>query len=113
MSKSNQGVTVRVLQRLLALTAAIWHNHKTGQPALRSLIAYDHCSPPGINHLTGKSRTWAGQAAAAGEAGSSAAGCGCEGWGQAARARVTVNPRAASWRMWLRAFLAVSMRLAW
>ena len=37
-----QGVTVRVLQRLLALTAAIWHNHKTGQPVLRSLIAYDH-----------------------------------------------------------------------
>jgi hypothetical protein len=37
-----EGVTVRVLQRLLALTAAIWHNHKTGQPALRSLIAYDH-----------------------------------------------------------------------
>jgi hypothetical protein len=38
-----EGVTVRVLQRLLALTAAIWHNHKTGQPILRSLIAYDHC----------------------------------------------------------------------
>jgi len=37
-----EGVTVRVLQRLLALTAAIWHNHKTGQPALRSLTAYDH-----------------------------------------------------------------------
>ena len=37
-----QGVTVRVRQRLLALTAAIWHNHKTGQPVLRSLIAYDH-----------------------------------------------------------------------
>jgi hypothetical protein len=38
-----QGVTVRVLQRLLALTAAIWHNRRTGQPVLRSLIAYDHC----------------------------------------------------------------------
>ncbi|MFI2005181.1 transposase, partial [Streptomyces jumonjinensis] len=36
------GVTVRVLQRLLALTAAIWHNHKTGRPAIRSLTAYDH-----------------------------------------------------------------------
>jgi hypothetical protein len=34
-----EGVTVRVLQRLLALTAAIWHNHKTSQPVLRSLIA--------------------------------------------------------------------------
>ncbi len=36
------GVIVRVAQRLLALTTAIWHNHRTGQPALRSLIAYDH-----------------------------------------------------------------------
>ncbi len=36
------GVIVRVLQRLLALTAAIWHNHRTGQTVLRSLIAYDH-----------------------------------------------------------------------
>jgi hypothetical protein len=32
----------RVVQRLLALTAAIWHNEKTGQPVRRSLIAYDH-----------------------------------------------------------------------
>jgi Transposase DDE domain len=36
------GVAVRVLQRLLALTAAIWHNEQTGQPVLRSLTAYDH-----------------------------------------------------------------------
>lgn len=36
------GVTVRVLQRILALTAAIWHNDHTGQPILRSLTAYDH-----------------------------------------------------------------------
>jgi hypothetical protein len=36
------GVTVRVLQRVLALTAAIWHNDQTGQPTLRSLTAYDH-----------------------------------------------------------------------
>jgi Transposase DDE domain len=36
------GVAARVLQRILALTAAIWHNHKTGQPTLRSLVAYDH-----------------------------------------------------------------------
>jgi hypothetical protein len=36
------GVTVRVAQRLLALTAAIWHNRATGQPLTRSLIAYDH-----------------------------------------------------------------------
>jgi hypothetical protein len=36
------GVAARVLQRILALTAAIWHNHKTGQPTLWSLVAYDH-----------------------------------------------------------------------
>lgn len=36
------GIAVRVAQRLLAMTAAIWHNHKTGQPTPRSLIAYDH-----------------------------------------------------------------------
>ena len=39
---SQQGVLTRVLQRLLALTAAIWHNHHTSQPVLRSLTAYDH-----------------------------------------------------------------------
>jgi hypothetical protein len=36
------GVVVRVLQRILALTAAIWHNDHTGQPTARSLLAYDH-----------------------------------------------------------------------
>jgi hypothetical protein len=36
------GVLVRVLQRLLALTAAIWHNDRTGQPVKRSVLAYDH-----------------------------------------------------------------------
>jgi hypothetical protein len=36
------GVTVRVLQRILALTAAIWHNEATGQAVKRSLVAYDH-----------------------------------------------------------------------
>lgn len=39
---SPQGVATRVIQRLFALTAAIWHNHQTGQPVLRSLTAYDH-----------------------------------------------------------------------
>jgi hypothetical protein len=39
---SPQGVATRVIQRLLALTAAVWHNHHTGQPVLRSLTAYDH-----------------------------------------------------------------------
>jgi hypothetical protein len=36
------GVIVRVLQRILALTAAIWHNDKIGAPVYRSLTAYDH-----------------------------------------------------------------------
>ncbi|MBO0775161.1 MAG: IS982 family transposase [Actinobacteria bacterium] len=36
------GVMTRVLQRILALTAAIWHNDHTGQPVMRSLVAYDH-----------------------------------------------------------------------
>ena len=37
------GVCARVLQRILALTAAIWHNETTQQPGpARSLLAYDH-----------------------------------------------------------------------
>jgi hypothetical protein len=36
------GVWVRVVQRILALTAVIWHNDHTGQPTKRSLLAYDH-----------------------------------------------------------------------
>jgi Transposase DDE domain len=36
------GVMVRVLQRILALTSAIWHNDHTGQPVMRALTAYDH-----------------------------------------------------------------------
>jgi hypothetical protein len=36
------GVIVRVLSRLIAMTAAIWHNDHTGQPVRRSLTAYDH-----------------------------------------------------------------------
>jgi hypothetical protein len=36
------GVMIRVLQRILALTAVIWHNWHTGQPVMRSLVAYDH-----------------------------------------------------------------------
>ena len=35
------GVLVRFLQRILALTPAIWHNDRTGQPSKRALIAYD------------------------------------------------------------------------
>lgn len=36
------GVIARVMQRILAPTAAIWHNDHTGQHVLRSLTAYDH-----------------------------------------------------------------------
>ncbi len=36
------GVTIRVLQRIIALTAAIWHNQATGIRPLRSLTANDH-----------------------------------------------------------------------
>ena len=35
------------------------------------------------------------------------------GVGQAAWVRPTVYPSASSWRMWLRTFLSLSMRLAW
>jgi Transposase DDE domain len=41
-ARSMTGIAVRVAQRILAMAAAIWHNHKTGQPVTRSLIAYDH-----------------------------------------------------------------------
>ena len=40
--RTEEGVLARILYRLLALTAAIWHNDKTGQDVKRSLIAYDH-----------------------------------------------------------------------
>ena len=36
------GLWVRIVQRLLALNAAIWHNWQTGAPVKRSLTAYDH-----------------------------------------------------------------------
>jgi hypothetical protein len=36
------GLFARVVQRILALNAAIWHNWTTGAPAKRSLTAYDH-----------------------------------------------------------------------
>jgi hypothetical protein len=37
-----EGVAVRVTQRVLAMTAGIWHNNLTGAAVTRSLIAYDH-----------------------------------------------------------------------
>jgi hypothetical protein len=41
-ARTPAGVIIRVLTRILALTTAISHNDKTGQPIKRSLIAYDH-----------------------------------------------------------------------
>jgi Transposase DDE domain len=41
--RTRPGVCARILQRILALTAAIWHNETTNQPGpARSLLAYDH-----------------------------------------------------------------------
>jgi hypothetical protein len=40
--KTPAGVIIRTLSRILALTAAIWHNDKTGQTIKRSLTAYDN-----------------------------------------------------------------------
>ncbi|MEO9118898.1 MAG: IS982 family transposase, partial [Solirubrobacteraceae bacterium] len=37
-----QGVITRVWQRILALTAVIWHNDNIAAPIKRSLTAYDH-----------------------------------------------------------------------
>lgn len=40
--RTPRGVIARVMQRILALTAVIWHNNHTGQDTLRSLTPYDH-----------------------------------------------------------------------
>lgn len=40
--RTHNGVCVRIAQRILALTAAIWHNDNAGANVLRSLTAYDH-----------------------------------------------------------------------
>ncbi|WP_157252777.1 IS982 family transposase [Nonomuraea typhae] len=41
-ARTPAGVIIRVLSRVLALTAVIWHNDAIGQAIKRSLIAYDH-----------------------------------------------------------------------
>jgi hypothetical protein len=41
-ARQPDGLYARVGQRLLALTAAIWHNTTIGAPRTRSLINYDH-----------------------------------------------------------------------
>ena len=40
--RTHFGVFVRIAQRLLALTAGVWHNWLIGAPNKRSLVAYDH-----------------------------------------------------------------------
>ncbi|GAA1455116.1 hypothetical protein [Nocardiopsis tropica] len=40
--RTHEGVAIRVAQRVLAMAAAIWRNHKTGAPTMRSLVAFDH-----------------------------------------------------------------------
>lgn len=40
--KTPAGVCARIAQRVLALTAAIWHNDTLGLTVRRSLTAYDH-----------------------------------------------------------------------
>ena len=40
--RTRTGVTVRIAQRLLALTAGVWHNWLIDAPSKRSLVAYDH-----------------------------------------------------------------------
>ena len=40
--KTIDGVCTRIAQRVLALTAAIWHNDQLGLTTRRSLTAYDH-----------------------------------------------------------------------
>ncbi|MFB9833321.1 IS982 family transposase [Actinoallomurus acaciae] len=37
-----EGVSTRIAQRVLAMAAAIWHNHHTGAPVTRSRTAFDH-----------------------------------------------------------------------
>jgi hypothetical protein len=39
--KSTADVAVRIKSRIFALTAAIWHNNKAGQPVKWFLIAND------------------------------------------------------------------------
>jgi len=41
--KTIQGVCTRIAQRVLALTAAIWHNDNLGHSVRHSLTAYGRC----------------------------------------------------------------------
>ena len=37
-----EGIYARIAQRLLAVATCIWHNWASGEPAKRSLTAYDN-----------------------------------------------------------------------
>ena len=54
-----EGVAVRVAQRVLAMTAGIWHN-KTGAPVTRSLVACDHLIAATSGPLNGRACPRAG-----------------------------------------------------
>ena len=41
-ARTPRGLATRVLQRIFALTSAIWHSDKVGAPIARSLTDYDH-----------------------------------------------------------------------
>ena len=47
------GVCSRITQRILALTAAIWHNSLTNAPVLRTLPPLQPLTPLGLTHLVG------------------------------------------------------------
>ena len=66
------GIASRVLQRILALTAAIWHNDQLGQPTLRSLTALRSLNL-GITHLGGNAQNQCRPLSA------TTAQCGCSG----------------------------------
>jgi hypothetical protein len=42
-ARERDGLFARVIQRILALNAAIWHNWNIGAFSKRSITAYDHC----------------------------------------------------------------------
>jgi hypothetical protein len=41
-ARSFEGIAIRVARRVLALAAAVWHNHRAGQAVSRSLTACNH-----------------------------------------------------------------------
>jgi hypothetical protein len=52
-SRVPAGLWARIVQRLLALNACIWHTWQIGAPVKRSLIAYDHANARTCGHVGG------------------------------------------------------------